>query len=168
MSFGRRNSRCWALLHPFPVVDEGPLPGGCELVTFNDDGLKLDGDALVAFLRGHDKAITALEVVDAHVLSQLPDLTTISKYGVGLDTIDQQAMQLASRVVRAVEEVTAQEGVNWQTPEIGPVPDGSVAVTWEGSHRDTLMVFRPGQATGVEWRCPARAGRAARALERRS
>jgi phosphoglycerate dehydrogenase-like enzyme len=64
-----------------------------EKVTFNDAGLRLHGDSLVAFLRGHDKAITALEVVDAVVLSQLPELKTISKYGVGLDTIDQQAMR---------------------------------------------------------------------------
>jgi phosphoglycerate dehydrogenase-like enzyme len=64
-----------------------------ENVTFNDAGLRLHGDSLVAFLRGHDKAITALEVIDASVLSQLPQLTTISKYGVGLDTIDQQAMR---------------------------------------------------------------------------
>jgi len=64
-----------------------------EKVTFNHAGLSLHGDSLVDFLRGHDKAITALEVVDANVLSQLPELKTISKYGVGLDTIDQQAMR---------------------------------------------------------------------------
>jgi phosphoglycerate dehydrogenase-like enzyme len=64
-----------------------------EKVTFNNAGLSLRGDSLVDFLRGHDKAITALEVVDAKVLSQLPELKTISKYGVGLDTIDQQAMR---------------------------------------------------------------------------
>jgi hypothetical protein len=68
----------------------------------------------------------------------------------GARPIDPQAMQLASGVVRAVEELAAQEGVNWQQPEIGPVPDGSVAVTWEGNDRDTLMVFRPGQAISVE------------------
>jgi len=64
-----------------------------EKVTFNQAGLKLHGDSLVDFLRGHDKAITALEIVDAKVLSQLPELKTISKYGVGLDTIDQHAMR---------------------------------------------------------------------------
>jgi hypothetical protein len=46
--------------------------------------------------------------------------------------------------------MAAQEGVNRQQPEIGPVPDGSVAVTWEGSHQAALMVFRPGQAIRVE------------------
>ncbi len=62
-------------------------------VTFNDGGLKLCGDALVAFLKGHDKAITGLETVDDSVLSRLPELEVISKYGVGLDTIDIAAMR---------------------------------------------------------------------------
>lgn len=62
-------------------------------VTFNDAGLQLAGDALVAFLDGHDKAITALEVIDAAVLSRLPRLRVIGKYGVGLDMIDLAAMR---------------------------------------------------------------------------
>ena len=62
-------------------------------VTFNDAGLPLAGDALVEFLRGHDRAITALEVVDDAVLARLPELEVISKYGVGLDMIDLQAMR---------------------------------------------------------------------------
>lgn len=64
-----------------------------ENVTFNDDGAKLEGDVLVDFLRGHDKAITALEVISEDVLSQLSDLTIISKYGVGLDMINMEAMR---------------------------------------------------------------------------
>ena len=62
-------------------------------VTFNDQGLQLKGDSLVGFLQGHDKAITALEKVDALVLSQLPQLKVIAKYGVGLDMIDMDAMR---------------------------------------------------------------------------
>lgn len=62
-------------------------------VTFNDEGLKLNGDSLVDFLKGHDKAITALEMIDESVLSQLPELQIISKYGVGLDMIDMSAMR---------------------------------------------------------------------------
>ena len=64
-----------------------------EHVTFNDAGQKLHGDSLVAFLAGHTKAITALETVDDFVLSRLPELTVISKYGVGLDMIDQEAVR---------------------------------------------------------------------------
>ena len=62
-------------------------------VKFNDKGLSLSGDRLVNFLKGCDKAITALEVVDEKILSQLPDLKVIGKYGVGLDMIDISAMR---------------------------------------------------------------------------
>ncbi len=62
-------------------------------VKFNDDGLKLEGDDLIAFLKGHNKAITALEKINDDVLSQLPDLAVIGKYGVGLDMIDIEAMR---------------------------------------------------------------------------
>jgi phosphoglycerate dehydrogenase-like enzyme len=62
-------------------------------VTFNDAGLSLAGEALVEFLKGHDKAITALEVLDDYVLSRLPELKVIGKYGVGLDMIDMGAMR---------------------------------------------------------------------------
>jgi phosphoglycerate dehydrogenase-like enzyme len=62
-------------------------------VTFNDAGIRLDGDTLVKFLRGHEKAITALETIDDSVLSRLPELQVIGKYGVGLDMIDLSAMR---------------------------------------------------------------------------
>jgi D-3-phosphoglycerate dehydrogenase len=61
-------------------------------VTFNDAGLSLSGDALVDFLQGHDKAITALERLDEGILSRLPDLKVVGKYGVGLDMIDLAAL----------------------------------------------------------------------------
>lgn len=64
-----------------------------EQVTFNDAGLSLEGDALIEFLKGHSKAITALETVDERVLSQLPELQVVGKYGVGLDMIDLAAMR---------------------------------------------------------------------------
>lgn len=62
-------------------------------VTFNDAGRSLKGDDLVAFLSGHDKAITALERLDEEVLARLPELRVIGKYGVGLDMIDLAAMR---------------------------------------------------------------------------
>ena len=61
-------------------------------VTFNDEGKILSGLSLVEFLEGHSKAITALEIVDEKILSKLPDLKVISKYGVGLDSIDLKSM----------------------------------------------------------------------------
>lgn len=62
-------------------------------VTFNDDGCMLSGGLLVDFLRGHDKAIVALEQIDDTILSRLPELNVISKYGVGVDTIDMESMR---------------------------------------------------------------------------
>lgn len=62
-------------------------------VTFNDAGLNLEGATLVEFLSGATKAITALEIITEEVLSQLPDLKVIGKYGVGTDMIDMQAMK---------------------------------------------------------------------------
>ena len=62
-------------------------------VTFNDAGLQLVGDSLVEYLSGHDKAITALEMIDDYLLSRLPELQVIGKYGVGLDMIDLDAMR---------------------------------------------------------------------------
>jgi phosphoglycerate dehydrogenase-like enzyme len=63
------------------------------LTTFNDEGCTLTGNELVAFLSGHDCAITALERLDAATLSALPGLRIISKYGVGLDMLDLEAME---------------------------------------------------------------------------
>ena len=64
-----------------------------ERVTFNDEGLSLAGDSLVAFLEGHPLAITALERIDDGILARLPDLRVISKVGVGIDMIDLEAME---------------------------------------------------------------------------
>jgi len=62
-------------------------------VTFNDSGASLSGEALIKFLDGHDRAVTALEKIDAYTLSRLPNLKVIGKYGVGLDMIDLYAMK---------------------------------------------------------------------------
>ena len=60
---------------------------------FNDEGLSLNGKSLIKFLSGYEKAITALEVIDDSILSQLPNLKVIGKYGVGLDMIDLHALK---------------------------------------------------------------------------
>lgn len=62
-------------------------------VKFNKSARKLEGENLIKFLKGHNKAITALEKIDKKVLASLPELKVISKYGVGLDMIDLKAMQ---------------------------------------------------------------------------
>lgn len=61
-------------------------------VTFTNSPDVLQGDALVAFLRGHDSAIVGLERIDDDVLTRVPELRVISKYGVGLDGIDLAAV----------------------------------------------------------------------------
>ena len=61
-------------------------------VTFNDEGKSLSGQDLIDFLKGHEKVITALEVLNESVFSALPDLKVVGKYGVGLDMIDLDAM----------------------------------------------------------------------------
>lgn len=62
-------------------------------VVFNDSGRTLAGDELVAFLKGADRAIVALERIDDSVLARLPRLKIVAKYGVGLDNIDIDALR---------------------------------------------------------------------------
>jgi phosphoglycerate dehydrogenase-like enzyme len=56
-------------------------------VVFNDSGKTLDEEGLINFLKGADKAIVALEKINLNILSAVPTLKLISKYGVGLDNI---------------------------------------------------------------------------------
>jgi phosphoglycerate dehydrogenase-like enzyme len=63
-----------------------------ENVTFNDEGKRITGADLVDYLDGHDKAITALEIINGDLLQALPDLKVISKYGVGYDMVDLDAL----------------------------------------------------------------------------
>ncbi len=74
-----------------PILRE-ELKAKYSNVSFTDSASTLDGDALVALLRGHDRAIVGLERVDERVLTEVPDLRVISKYGVGLDGIDIDAV----------------------------------------------------------------------------
>ena len=60
--------------------------------AFTESPTVLDGDRLIEFLRGHDAAIVGLERVDEAVLRAVPELKVISKYGVGLDGLDLEAM----------------------------------------------------------------------------
>src|SRR5439155_5883861 len=56
--------------------------------AFNDTRHPLRRDDLIRFLRGHEKAITGLEILDDAVFGAVPELRLVSKYGVGLDMID--------------------------------------------------------------------------------
>ncbi|MCU1386003.1 MAG: putative D-3-phosphoglycerate dehydrogenase [Acidobacteria bacterium] len=76
---------------------------------FNDEGTAvLSGDALVKFLRGHDKAITGLDVLDDALFAAVPELRIVSKYGVGLDMIDLDAARRHGVSVRWTPGVNRQ------------------------------------------------------------
>lgn len=76
--------------------------------TFNETRKPLKGDDLLAFLRGHEKAITGLEVLDAAIFAALPDLRVVSKYGVGLDMIDLAAARRRGVAIRWTPGVNRQ------------------------------------------------------------
>lgn len=60
-------------------------------VCFNDDGLRFAGQELIDFISDADAAIVGLEKIDEEVLRKCSNLKIVSKYGVGLDNIDQIA-----------------------------------------------------------------------------
>lgn len=75
---------------------------------FNETGCPLEGEELVRFLRGHDKAITGLEILDDKVFHAVPELRLVSKYGVGLDTLDLDAARRHGVAVRWTPGVNRQ------------------------------------------------------------
>jgi D-3-phosphoglycerate dehydrogenase len=76
--------------------------------VFNETREPLTGRRLVEFLRGHEKAISGLEVLDDAVFSAVPELRLVSKYGVGLDTIDLDAARRHGVAVRWTPGVNRQ------------------------------------------------------------
>jgi len=60
---------------------------------FHDIGHRLNEDELIAFLKDCDAAIIGFEPVTERVLSALPNLKIISKYGNGCESFDFQAMK---------------------------------------------------------------------------
>jgi len=58
---------------------------------FNDDGRKYSRADLIEYIHDADGLILGLENVDDEVLAACPDLKIVSKYGVGLDNLDQEA-----------------------------------------------------------------------------
>jgi len=57
-------------------------------IILNDSDKTMEGDELVQFLKPATKAIIGIEKICDSVLSKLPKLRVISKYGVGLNNID--------------------------------------------------------------------------------
>jgi D-3-phosphoglycerate dehydrogenase len=75
---------------------------------FNDTDRVFSGGELAGFLRGHEKAITGLDVLDEAVFNAVPELRLVSKYGVGLDMIDLAAARRHGVVVRWTPGVNRQ------------------------------------------------------------
>lgn len=62
-------------------------------VKFNEEGITFSGNDLVNFLNDYDSAIVGLEKFNNDILSKLPRLKVISRFGVGSDTLDLNAMK---------------------------------------------------------------------------
>jgi phosphoglycerate dehydrogenase-like enzyme len=60
---------------------------------FNETGQRLSGGKLVEFINNADAAIVGIETIDDSLLKNTPSLKIISKYGVGLDSIDQKSLK---------------------------------------------------------------------------
>ncbi len=64
--------------------------------VFNENDRYLSGPELFKFLKDADAAIIGRDPVNEELIRSLPKLKMISKYGVGMDNIDQQALELAN------------------------------------------------------------------------
>ncbi len=61
--------------------------------TFNEKGRYLTSTELIDFLKDKDAAIIGRDLIGIEELKALPQLRMISKYGVGLDNINEAALQ---------------------------------------------------------------------------
>ena len=60
---------------------------------FNETGNHLPGSELINFLKDADAAVIGMENINDNIVSKTPRLKIISKYGVGLDNIDQESLK---------------------------------------------------------------------------
>ncbi|SVD29513.1 uncharacterized protein METZ01_LOCUS382367, partial [marine metagenome] len=60
---------------------------------FNETGQRLSGEKLIQFINDADAAIVGIETIDESLLKHTSSLKIISKYGVGLDNIDQKSLK---------------------------------------------------------------------------
>ena len=62
-------------------------------IILNKTGNTLEAEDLIYFLKPASKAIIGIEAMTDDVLSELPDLKVISKYGVGLNNLDLELLR---------------------------------------------------------------------------
>ena len=67
--------------------------------VFNEEGKKYTSKELIEYLNDADGVILGLEQMDKKVISALPGLQIISKYGVGLDNLDVDFAQSQGKFV---------------------------------------------------------------------
>lgn len=65
----------------------------CADVIYNDDNRLKTKEDIINFLRDADAAIVGREMIDDEILSHCPRLQMLSRYGVGLDNLDLEAMK---------------------------------------------------------------------------
>ena len=73
--------------------------------TFNESGNQFSENELISFFKNKDAAIVGAESITDNVLGQTPRLKIISKYGVGLDNIDQQSLKIRNVALKWTEGV---------------------------------------------------------------
>lgn len=82
---------------PPPICNSSALRDELSKVfprpLFNDTGRYLTEDELIRFASDADALLVGRDGITEKVLFALPQLKTIAKYGVGLDTIDQDALK---------------------------------------------------------------------------
>jgi phosphoglycerate dehydrogenase-like enzyme len=121
-------------------------------VTFTPNTGVVGGDQLIALLRGHQRAIVGLERIDDEVLAAVPELRVISKYGVGLDGIDIEAMVRRGVKLawtggtnrRSVAELT----VGFAIALLHRVPEADTALR-RGEFRKWVGVQLTGRTVGI-------------------
>jgi phosphoglycerate dehydrogenase-like enzyme len=64
--------------------------------VFNEKDGYLSGHELIEFLKDADAAMIGRDLISAELVRSLPKLQMISKYGVGLDNVDQDALRCAN------------------------------------------------------------------------
>jgi len=62
-------------------------------VKYNQEGIHFNEDNLVSFLSGCEGAIVSGERLSKNVIDQLPNLRVVSKFGVGIDSINVKYLQ---------------------------------------------------------------------------
>ena len=87
-------------------------------VSFNDSGESLHGDSLVQFLGPSERAIVSVEPLTEQVVARLPNLRVISKFGIGLDNLDLEALKRYRIKLsqRSGENRRSKENRGYQTP----------------------------------------------------